>query len=107
MEEQNPHAEGQPIGPEAAPTFEYLSQKRFSVISRCQRIRVRSDVHARIIEDLRLESASPEKRLYILEVIREIESNREIFLANRRLNAAYVLKVEVYDWVRKNEAPII
>ncbi|KAM7249838.1 hypothetical protein ACFE04_019617 [Oxalis oulophora] len=98
--QQNPHAEGQPIGPHA-PTIAFLIKKIPSVISSCQCRQVKTSFLTTIFEDLHLETASPQKRLQIMEVLTSIEQNREIFLSNSQRNAAYYLMVSINDWERE------
>lgn len=88
------------MGP-AAPSIEFLLKKIPSVLRGCQRVAVRRDVCTTIFENLHLLDASPQKRLKIMEALREIESNREIFLNNPNLKAAYHLMVSVNDWERE------
>ena len=100
MEQQNPHAEGQPIGPHA-PSIEFLLKRIPSVLRGCQRVAVGRDVCTTIFENLHLLDASSQKRLKIMEVLRELETHREIFLNNPNLKAAYHLMVSVNDWERE------
>lgn len=88
------------MGPEA-PSIEFLFKKIPSVLRDCQRVAVKSDFCERIFEDLHLLYASPQKRLKIMEILREIESSREIFLNDPKLKAAYHLTVSVNDWEKE------
>ncbi|KAK7325768.1 hypothetical protein VNO80_33808 [Phaseolus coccineus] len=99
-EEHLPKTPQEVMGPHA-PNIDFLTRKISSVLRGCQRVAVRTDSLGRILDDLHLLDASPQKRLKIMEVLREIESSREIFLENpHHIKAAHYLMVSVHDWER-------
>jgi len=104
LEQQNPHASGQPIESHAQ-RIEFLERKIPAVLRGCQRVAVRRDVCTRIFDDLHLQHTSPQKRLKIMEVLRGIETDREIFNKNPSLKAAYHFQVSVNDWERDQRRP--
>jgi hypothetical protein len=88
------------MGP-AVPTKGFLKKKIVLVLRSCTRSyrRPRSDLLQRIEEDLRLETASPEKRLKIAQVLEELYTNRDFFV-NSDQRPDYELTVAVADWER-------
>ena len=89
------------MGP-AAPSLSFLRDKIFKVLRSCARgyRRPRSDVLQRIEEDLRLETASPEKRRKIAQVLEELYTKRDSFV-NSDQRPDYELTVTVGDWERE------
>lgn len=100
---QGEEAASQPIGVmgPAVPTKDFLKNQIKLVLRSCARgyRRPRSDLIQRIEEDLRLETASPEKRLKIAQVLEELYTNRELFV-NSGQRPDYELTVAVADWER-------
>lgn len=100
---QGEEAASQPIGVmgPAVPTKGFLKKKIVLVLRSCTRSyrRPRSDLLQRIEEDLRLETASPEKRLKIAQVLEELYTNRDFFV-NSDQRPDYELTVAVADWER-------
>lgn len=100
---QGEEAASQPIGVmgPAVPTKDFLKNIILLVLRSCARgyRRPRSDLIQRIEEDLRLETASPEKRLKIAQVLEELYTNRELFV-NSGQRPDYELTVAVADWER-------
>lgn len=64
---------------------------------------VRTSFFRRIFEDLHLLDASAQKRVKIIEILIDMENNREIFLENPNLKAAYHLMVSVNDWEKREQ----
>lgn len=89
------------MGPDA-PDVDFGIRRISSVLRGCQRINLRRDVLHRIIEDLRLYQASADKRIFINQVLAQMEDNRELFLGlnANRLPVAHYLTVSVSDWER-------
>ena len=100
---QGEEAASQPIGVmgPAVPSTDFLRKKIVLVLRSCARgyRRPRSDLLQRIEEDLRLETASPEKRLKIAQVLEELYTNRDFFV-NSDQRPDYELTVAVADWER-------
>ena len=93
-------APGQPAGerePEA-PTIDFLKRK-MKLVLRGHR-KLRSDVLKKIQEDIRLETASPQKRIKMREYLDYVSNNRDSLL-NSGQSLVYEFTVRVNDWERE------
>lgn len=84
------------MGPEA-PSPSWLKNQIIIVLYQIKGRRTRSDVIERLWEDLRLEGASPEKRVKIFQILAEMYDNSDS-LKNSRLDIH--LAVSISDWER-------
>ncbi|EEF25485.1 conserved hypothetical protein, partial [Ricinus communis] len=93
-------APGQPAGerePEA-PTIDELITKMILVLRGHRKLR--SDVLKKIKEDIRLETASPQKRIQINAYLDYVSNNRNSLL-NSGQSLVYEFTVRVNDWERE------
>lgn len=93
-------APGQPAGerePEAPTIDEFISKMK--LLLRGHR-KLRSDVLKKIQEDIRLETASPQKRIKMNEYLDYVSNNRDSLL-NSGQSLVYEFTVRVNDWERE------
>lgn len=100
-----------PAGPQA-PSISDLQDRIKSVIRSCQRITPKDSALEKIYESVGLESASPEKRVQIAQILDDMEYNRfsrYLFPSNPKdkENPSIDFMVRVADWVRDNEKNIL
>ena len=95
-EARNPPTEV--MGPEA-PSPSWLKNHIQSVFYKIKGRRTRSDIIERLWEDLRLERASPEKRMKILQIMEEMYRNSDSF-QNKNSRLDIDLAVSISDWER-------